>query len=81
MILVIAEQREGALNRASLEAIAGAQTLGSPVKVVVAGGDVSNAASELAAADVAEVMALSGEALAAYTPDAFVAALARVDRH
>ena len=76
MILVIAEQREGALNRASLEAIAGAQTLGSPVKVVVAGGDVSNAAAEIAAADVAEVIALSAETLAAYTPDAFVAALA-----
>jgi len=76
VILVIAEQREGALNRASLEAIAGAQTLGSPVKVVVAGGDVSNAAAEIAAADVAEVIALSAETLAAYTPDAFVAALA-----
>ncbi len=75
MILVIAEQRDGALNRASWEAIAAAQQLGDSVKIVVAGSGVDGAAKELAAADVAEVIALEDPALAMYTPDGFVAAL------
>ena len=37
MILVVAEQREGTLNRASWEAIAAAQQAGGPVKVAVLG--------------------------------------------
>jgi len=75
MILVIAEQRDGALNRASWEAIAAAQQAGEPVKVAVAGSGVGPAATELAAADVDEVIALEHTALAMYTPDGFVAAL------
>ncbi|MBA3948574.1 MAG: electron transfer flavoprotein subunit alpha/FixB family protein [Acidobacteria bacterium] len=75
MILVIAEQRDGALNRASWEAVAAAQQLGDAVKVVVAGSGVAGAAKELAAADVAEVIALEDAALAMYTSDGFVAAL------
>ena len=75
MILVVAEQREGALNRASWEAIAAAQQLGDAVKVVVAGSGLAGAAKELATADVAEVIALEDAALAMYTPDGFVAAL------
>lgn len=82
MILVIAEQRDGRLNRASWEAVAAAQQLaasaalaGAEVRVVVAGGDVAAAASELAQAAVTEVLALQAPALASYTPDAFVAAL------
>jgi electron transfer flavoprotein alpha subunit len=76
MILVIAEQREGALNRASWEAVAAAQQLasGQPVTVAVAGGDVSRAVSEIAAADVAEVVTLTSPALANYTADGWVAA-------
>ena len=58
MILVIAEQRDGALNRASWEAIAAAQQLGGPVTVVVPGASVAAAAAEVAAADVAGVIAL-----------------------
>ena len=50
MILVVAEQREGTLNRASWEAIAAAQQLGDSVKVVVAGSGVADAAKELAKA-------------------------------
>jgi len=76
VILVIAEQREGKLNRASWEAIAAAQQMGGPVKVVVAGANVGAVASELAAADVADVIALEHAALEPYTPDGFVAALA-----
>ena len=75
MILVIAEQRDGALNRASWEAIAAAQQAGDTVKVAVAGSGVGAAAQELASADVAEVIALEHDALAMYTPDGFVAAL------
>jgi len=76
MILVIAEQRDGALNRASWEAVAAAQAIGGPIKVVVPGADVQGAAKELTAADVAEVLALQHAALGTYTPDGFVQALA-----
>jgi electron transfer flavoprotein alpha subunit len=76
MILVIAEQREGKLNRASWEATAAAQQMGGPVKIVIAGASVSAVANELAAADAAEVIALEHAALEPYTPDGFVAALA-----
>ena len=79
MILVIAEQRDGKLNRASWEAIAAAQQLAAgqmPVKVAVLGSRVSGVAGELGQAAVAEVLAVEGEALGAYTPDAFVQAAA-----
>jgi len=76
MIVVIAEQKDGVLNRASWEAVAGAQLLGEPMTIVVAGGSVAAAAAELAAADAAEIVALEHPALAAYTPDGFAQALA-----
>ena len=76
MILVIAEQRDGALNRASWEPIVGAQQLGQPVKVAVLGAEVAAAASELAAAAVAEVIRVEHPALAAYTADGYTQALA-----
>jgi electron transfer flavoprotein alpha subunit len=78
VILVVAEQKDGRLNRASWEAIAAAQQLAGgaiPINVVVLGAAVDQAAGELAAADVAAVLALSHDALATYTPDAYVAAL------
>jgi electron transfer flavoprotein alpha subunit len=80
MLLVIAEQRNGTLNRASWEAIAAGQQLaaGSRVTVVVAGAGSEQAAKELAAADVAEVIALTGAALEQYTADGWVAAHAAV---
>ena len=81
MILVVAEQKDGKLNRASWEAIAAAQQLSGgamPVTVAVAGQGVSAAANELATAAVAEVMAIDHAALAHYTPDAFVQALQQV---
>ena len=79
MILVIAEQKDGRLNRASWETIAAAQQLagdGMPVKVAVLGSGVADAAAELAQADVAEVLTVEAEALGTYTPDAFVQAAA-----
>ena len=81
MILVIAEQKDGKLNRASWEAIAAAQQLSGgsmPVKIAVAGQNVSGVASELAQAAVAEVIAVDHAALAQYTPDAFVQAFQQV---
>ena len=78
MILVIAEQRGGAPNPATWETVAAAQQMDGPVTVAVAGGGARKAAVELAAADVAEVLAVEDDALEPYTPDGFVAALAQV---
>jgi electron transfer flavoprotein alpha subunit len=81
VILVVAEQKDGKLNRASWEAVAAAQQLSGgsmPVKIAVAGQNVSGVASELAQAAVAEVIAVDHAALAQYTPDAFVQALQQV---
>jgi electron transfer flavoprotein alpha subunit len=77
MILVIVEQREGKLNRASWEAIAAAQQLAGdmPVKIAVVGGTTGNVATELATANVAEVLVGENAALEPYTPDGFVMAL------
>lgn len=79
-ILVVAEQKDGVLNRASWEAIAAAQAIGGSLKVVVAGSAAQTSAvvAELAAADVAEVVALDHDALAGYTADGFTQALAGV---
>ena len=76
MILVIAEQRDGALNRASWEAVAAAQQLGAPVKIALPGSAVAGAAGELAAAECDEVIALEHAGLASYTADAFTQAIA-----
>jgi electron transfer flavoprotein alpha subunit len=75
MILVIAEQKDGALNRASWEAIAAAQLLGQAIKVAVLGSPVAAAAAELAAAKVDAVLAVEHPALAMYTADAYTAAI------
>ena len=78
-ILVVAEQREGKLNRVSFETIAGAQAIskemGWPVEVVLAGSGIESLAQELAGKAVARVYALEAPALAAYTSDAYVFAL------
>ena len=77
MILVVAEQRGGRLNRASWEVIAAAQQLaaGDAITVVVPGADVSAAGQELSAAAVSEVVLLQHAALEPYTPDGYVQAL------
>jgi electron transfer flavoprotein alpha subunit len=78
MILVIAEQRDGKLNRASWEPIIAAQQSGDPVKVAILGQGVGQAAGELATAAVAEVLTVEHPALEAYTADAYVHALVSV---
>lgn len=75
MILVIAEQRDGKLNRATLETIAAAQSAGSPVKAVVIGSSVDAVAAEVARADLAEVIVVDDAALEHYTADGYVQAL------
>jgi electron transfer flavoprotein alpha subunit len=76
MILVIAEQKDGTLNRASWEAIAAAQQLvgSAPIAVAIAGSEVGAAAAELATAAVAEVVTLTSPHLALYTADGWVQA-------
>ena len=76
MILVIAEQRAGKLNRTTWETIGAAQQLaaGRPVVVSVAGTNLQSAASELAAADVKEVVTVEHPALESYTSDGYTAA-------
>ena len=77
MILVIAEQRGGTLNRATWETIAAVQQLGQPVIVAVIGWGVGAMAAELAAAEVREVVTLEHALLESYTPDGYTAALAQ----
>ena len=83
MILVIAEQKDGILLRASWEVIAAAQAMTQaaetgPVKVLVAGAAVGEIGTELATADVAEVLTVEHAALELYTPDGYAEALAQV---
>jgi electron transfer flavoprotein alpha subunit len=73
VILVIAEQKDGKLNRASVETIAAAQQLSMPLTIAVAGQNVGSVAGELA--QYGNVLAIDHVALASYTPDAFVQAL------
>jgi len=83
VILVIAEQREGRLNRATWESVAAAQQLagtaqlvasGMPIKIAVLGAGTGDVAQELASAAVSEVLVVEHPALDAYTPDAYAAA-------
>jgi electron transfer flavoprotein alpha subunit len=79
VILIVAEQRGGKLNRATWETVAAAQQLGAgqPITIAVPGaaGDAQKAAGELAAAAVTEVVTVQSEAIEAYTPDGYTGAL------
>jgi electron transfer flavoprotein alpha subunit len=75
MILVVSEQRQGTVNRASWEAIAAAQQAGGPIAVAVLGSGVAAAAQELAAAAVGEILTVDAPALEEYTADGYMAAL------
>ena len=83
MILVVAEQRGGKLNRATWETVAAAQLLAGeePVSIAVTGLNVAAVTAELALARVQEVVAIDHPALEAYTPDGYTAALQQaIDR-
>src|SRR5581483_10182606 len=78
-ILVVAEQREGKLNRVSWETIAAAQTIaaetGATVEAAVFGSHIAGIAQEVAGKKVAKVYAVESPKLAKYEPDGVVAAL------
>src|SRR5260370_42199165 len=78
-ILVIVEQREGKLNRASWETLVGGQSIaaetGWPLEAAVIGNGVISIANEVAGKKVAKVYNLESSALNPYTPDAFSAGL------
>src|SRR5262249_23896919 len=75
VILVIAEQRGGKLNRASWETIAAAQQIAAgDVVVALPGSNVAGAANELAAAQVNEIVTIDAAALEPYTPDGYTEA-------
>src|SRR6204780_1016703 len=78
-ILVVAEQREGTLNRVSFETLAAAQAIGKEtgwaVDVVLPGNQTAALAQALAGYQVDKVYDLEGPSLEAYTSDAYVSAL------
>ena len=80
MILVIAEQRDGALNRATWEAIVAAQQLagGDALQVAILGATLDEAAAEIATVGVGEVLTVADGALEPYTPDGYLSALTQL---
>ncbi len=81
MILVVAEQKDGVLNRSSWETLVAAQQFAggaTPIKVAVLGPGSPAVATMLAGALVDEVLTVDGPALAVYTPDAYVQAVEQV---
>src|SRR5580704_11640582 len=78
-ILVIAEQREGKLNRVSWETLTAGQALaaetGWTLEAAVVGSGVASFANEIAAKKVTKVYAVESPKLEPYTPDAFAAGL------
>ena len=78
MIVVLGEQRHGALSPGTWEAVAASQSLGQPVTAALAGSELEALGSELASAKLAEVLLVEHSALRTYTSDGFVAALAQV---
>jgi electron transfer flavoprotein alpha subunit len=75
MNVVIAEQRDGKLNRASWETVAAAQRLGGDIVILVPGSGAAAAAADLATAQVKEVVTIESAALEPYTPDGYTAVL------
>ncbi len=78
-ILVVVEQREGKLNRVSLETVRAAQKIAAEtrweIEAAVVGSGIAGVAGEITATAVKKVYAVENAALAAYTPDGFVQAL------
>jgi electron transfer flavoprotein alpha subunit len=78
-ILAVVEQREGKLNRVSMETLTGAQALaaemGWTLEAAVVGSNVGEIAGEIAKTKVAKVYDVESSKLEPYTPDGFVAAM------
>ncbi len=81
-ILVITEQRQGKWNNASFETLIAAQQIADAtsgtVHAAVIGKEVAGFADELAAKNVAEVIAVEHDLLESYTPDGYCIALKQV---
>ncbi len=77
LVLVVAEQRDGQLNRQSLESIVAGQKLATAqqAQLVVAllGKDLAAAAEPLAATQIDRLLLLEHDLLEPYTADAYVA--------
>jgi electron transfer flavoprotein alpha subunit len=78
-ILVIAEQREGKLNRVSWETVTAAQAIaaatGWTIEAAVFGNGIGSIAQDIAGKKLAKVYAIESPKLARYTPDATVTGL------
>jgi electron transfer flavoprotein alpha subunit len=78
-ILVVAEQRDGKLNRVSWETLAAGQALaqetGWILEAAVVGSGIAHLAAEVAGKRVSRVYAVQSPTLASYTADAFSLAL------
>src|SRR5215813_10807445 len=81
-ILLIAEQRDGALNKTSLEALVAAQAistdLNQKLSAVVLGSGIASVAREVAGKKLEGVYTVEDQKLAEYTPDGYVWALRQV---
>ncbi|HEY7911078.1 MAG TPA: electron transfer flavoprotein subunit alpha/FixB family protein [Blastocatellia bacterium] len=81
-ILLFVEQRDGALNRTSLEALVAAQMIaaqtGDKISAVVLGKGVSDVANEFAGRKLETVYTVEDDKLAEYSPDGYVGALKQV---
>jgi electron transfer flavoprotein alpha subunit len=78
-ILAVVEQREGKLNRVSMETLTAAQSISSQtswnLEAAVIGGNIDAIAQEIAKVKVAKVYAIASPQLDHYTADAYVSAL------
>src|SRR2546423_3309278 len=81
-ILLFIEERDGALNRTSFEALVAAQQIaaatGDKISAVVLGKGISAVATEAAAKKIGVVYTVEDDKLSEYTPDAYVGALKQV---
>jgi electron transfer flavoprotein alpha subunit len=85
-VLVVLEQRDGALHKSALEAVAAAQQIGGelalPVFAAVLGSGVEPVAQTLARYKLAKIHAVEHELLQHYTPDGYTAALKQlIEQH
>lgn len=81
-VLVVMEQRSGAWNRMSFEALAAGQQLATRLGIecaaAVVGKDVDALASEVASKRLTKVYSVKHDLLGQYTADGYVAALAQL---
>ncbi len=79
-VWIVLQQREGQISRISWEAVGAAQRLaaklGGKAEAVLLGSEIGAAAAEVAKCDLAAVHVADHDALRAYTPGAYIGALA-----